>query len=118
MRHYATSRIEPISAEQRQRMARLAIANGQRRLIKLKFRSMCEVCGHEVPAGTSAWWSKGQPAIHEGCVDMTGIEPYEPPLNRRESARLTEQERIEHDEYVKGRLEDRDGEAAWKAERS
>lgn len=109
MRRYTTSRLEPSSAEQRQRLARLRVQNGAK-VIAARYAGRCTVCLGEVPVGASIWWSKGAPPTHEECVDLTGIEPYEPPLNRREDALLTQQER---DEYAAGRLEDADDKAAW-----
>jgi hypothetical protein len=109
MRHYATSRLEPSSSAQRERLARIRIQNGAKK-IAAKYPGTCDVCGHSIEAGASIWWSKGAPATHEECVDATGIEQYEPGLNRREAALLTQAER---DEYAAGRLEDADDKAAW-----
>lgn len=63
--------------------------------IAAKYNGTCEVCGHDVAVGDSIWWSKGNPPVHEQCVDMTGVEPYVETVSERTRRELDAQEAAE-----------------------
>lgn len=80
------------------------------RKITTRWRSVCQVCGHDVPVGASAWYSKDSGAVHDECIgralDDDGIEPYVP--RTRTASEYSREFNQSYLDHLEGMIEDRE----------